>query len=302
MEPITLHEKDPQIEITPSSCSFFISFGVSLLRILVSTKNHTQIYNQTLERLISLFTEAREYGKQTNSLEKFGIFYQTLVLINDNDQQFGEQFLNEQLKSSTFLSSVDMLIRSILCFLFPEEFEKFLSRLPYRISSTHMQSLSESLYIHLSLALSNSFETYYCNRTTALLIFFYKIDEATYSIVKNFKNYQLFYTHRQEIPNTIQSTLNALSKIVLNEVVKANAVINLQKAAAENNEILSIDLRNFISKILPQWTGDIEEFDCMHCLQRKSEAKFVVCRNSCEVCAICSQENNCIRCGESYLI
>lgn len=302
MEPITLHKNQSVLQVKPKHCSFYISLGVSLLQILIQTKTQVHLWQQTVTSLINLLDLAREYGREAGQIRKFAVFYQTLLKINEEPKNLVEEEFIRNIDKTKYLAAIDICIRCIMCCLFPDESNQLLARTDFSITPNHIQALSEALNIHLSLALQDSYETYYCMKSTALLVFFYKSEEGNYSIAQDFANYKLFYTHIHEIPPSLTTALNLLSKLALNNEKRSSAILALQRACIDTNDLLSTDIRNFIKNTLPAWTGVKSDFLCQSCLQSKNEVKFSLCKNQCDICAACASETACVNCDEVYFI
>jgi hypothetical protein len=163
-----------------------------------------------------------------------------------------------------------------------------------------MQALAESLGIHLSIANSSNYETFYCSKPTSLLVYFFKSDQEKYALVKDYAQYQFYYTKTMEISQNVTETLNHMSRYLLGQETHANFVVYIQKACKDIEDFLTADIRRLISKILNDWTGDKEKIICMRCSLDVVEVKFVVCANQCVVCANCANDMECPVCRSHY--
>ncbi|OMJ73676.1 hypothetical protein SteCoe_27583 [Stentor coeruleus] len=300
METIRIAEKESFIDIFPSQCSFYIAFGFSLLRVLVLSKEAPTISQPTWERLLKHFTECRELAKDLREIEKFGIFHQVLVLLNDNTKEFGVQAIAEYLSTAKVLQSVEIVFRIILASLFPDEKSKLVKCEIYNITSTHMQALAESLSIHLSIANSANYETFYCSKPTSLLVYFFKSEQEKYALVKDYAQYQFYYTRLIEISSNVTETLNHMSRYLLGQETHINFLVYMQKACKDVEDFLTLDIRRLIGKILNNWTGEKEKFTCMKCSCDVQEVKFMICINQCLICAHCANDVECQVCRKIY--
>lgn len=296
MKKITLKGSEHAIEVLPECCSFYVSFGVSLLRTLVHSKIHVHLTQSTWQKISSLLEPSRAVAYRYSKQVKFSIAYQYLVLLNDNSEAVAELYILSLLDDPKYLEGLEVLIRCFISCLFPDEEQMLMRCEIYELTHVHLQALCDSLDIHLSLSLLSSFETFFCNKNTALLVSFFKSSPFAYSFVTNAKNYQLYCTYKPEIPSSLKTVLNILSKSSNQKSI--SLIASIQSAAAEFPEILTTALSKYV-KVLPNWTGSPESFTCKKCKQRKTELKYLFCPNNCEICSFCTNPEVCMGCGQT---
>jgi hypothetical protein len=296
MEPLIIKQNDLSIEILPEKCSFYAVFGISLIRILVYTKNLPHLSQNTWKSLINLLESSKYLARQYNLLEKYSALHQLLILLRSSSENAWESMIKHYMLSPKAGQAIEVGIKCILSHLFPDNSSSIMACKEYSLAPIHLQILSDALEIHLSLSLPSGYETYYCNKPRSLVIFFYKISDTRYSIVKDIVDYQLYYTNKPSIPADVVSLINSFSDI-FNSVMHSKYLIRLQKVCNTYPGVFNTLAINTMKAINPALNSTIQAFQCENCNQEKQEILTFFCPNQCKICSFCITEEECAKCG-----
>ena len=294
MKEIRLKESEQSIDISPECCSFYIAFGVSLFRTLIYTKSYPHLAQPTWQGLETALIHSRPIAIQYKLLDQFATCYQLLRNLNDRTETESECLLKERLTDQKVLQAIEGTFRCILTSMFPDECKGTMACEAYEVTHTHIQALCDILSIHLSLVLHGDYETYFCNRSTAVVVYFYK-SGLSFAILRDCKQYQMYYTHKPSIPETVVSLVYALAGFIESPGQSA-LIAAVQRATAECPELLKGSLRTITMNNLPNASLEIVSFNCDKCKLPKNEVLFGICRNQCKLCSFCVQENRCAAC------
>jgi hypothetical protein len=295
---LRVQKREKHVEIIPMTQSFYVTFGVSYLKVLVRNKaRHPAGYKQSIESLISEFSECRRNFDSVKTRKNFSVFYQFLIYLNENDEKTTLKVLKEFILMKRFLKAVSYFVRILMCSMFPDDSEMFMAKeRSFNMRETYLQALATTLKIHISISEDNFLKAFYCNKASALLVFFYW-NERGFCIPRNMKKFQMYYTHTS---STCAESRKIIEILTSPSRSSQSKMVGIQKALAIDEQLKNYGITGFIQETLQDWTGIPEWFQCSVCKLYKQELLFKICQNSCVSCHSCSQEEKCSYCNESY--